>query len=104
MGEENSAKQEHLIFVSYAHENGGWIAALGLDKDPGGLENASFWVDRNQIHPSGPCGKLGNSSLRRNSNLCVEKTCNSATIPAFFRLDLLISDVLLCYRTFRTDH
>jgi hypothetical protein len=40
----------HEIFVSYAHENAGWIKALELDKNPASTENASFWVDKDRIH------------------------------------------------------
>jgi Protein kinase domain/TIR domain len=41
---------EHLIFVSYAHENKDWIPALGLDRI---TESASFWLDENRIQPGG---------------------------------------------------
>lgn len=40
------------IFVSYSHENSDWVEKLRFHENPGAIENASFWIDRNRLKPS----------------------------------------------------
>ena len=56
---------EQLIFVSYAHENKDWIAALGLDQIPATTESASFWLDENQLHAGDDWPKTAKEALER---------------------------------------
>jgi serine/threonine protein kinase len=65
MAEDSTFEDNQLIFVSYAHENRDWIENLGLNKDPGGVESASFWIDEDRIHSGDRWNKKAQKALKR---------------------------------------
>jgi serine/threonine protein kinase len=62
-----SPRRRRLIFVSYSHQDEGWVDALGLDEDPGSTEPAKFWIDRKGLHPGDRWTSNAQNALRRAS-------------------------------------
>ena len=73
----------HEIFVSYSHDNQDWIEALDLDKALDGLEQATFWIDKNRIHPSDKWNDKAKEALNRATSVVLlvsEQFLNSPSI------------------------
>ena len=65
MTRTSSGKGRREIFVSYAHENGGWITALELNKDPDSTEAASFWLDEDRLQAGDRWTEKAQAALER---------------------------------------